>query len=62
MCHIAGKLVEELQRRQPELNIDERDILCVKIAALCHDMGHGPYSHLFQDQFIRNHVVDWKVL
>lgn len=61
-CHIAGKLIEELQHKQPELNINERDVLCVKIAALCHDMGHGPFSHLFQDLFIRNHKPNWQVI
>jgi len=39
VCHVAGKLVETLQRKQPELEITNKDVLCVKIAGLCHDLG-----------------------
>ncbi|KAG5836002.1 hypothetical protein ANANG_G00249980, partial [Anguilla anguilla] len=32
--------------------ITEDEGLCVQIAALCHDLGHGPFSHQFDDLFI----------
>jgi len=37
---------------QPGLN--NWIIELIKIGALCHDVGHGPYSHLFDDHFIAN--------
>lgn len=39
VAYLAGRLVKNLLENQRELNITDQDILCVQIAALCHDLG-----------------------
>eukprot|EP01135_Chromosphaera_perkinsii_P000941 Nk52_evm39s153 gene=Nk52_evmTU39s153 len=52
VSHLGGKLVRRLRKDQEELGITNKDVLCVEIAGLCHDLGHGPISHLFDGRFI----------
>ncbi|XP_056446295.1 deoxynucleoside triphosphate triphosphohydrolase SAMHD1-like [Gadus chalcogrammus] len=65
VAHLAGKLAKSLKEKQPEQideaeKIEDRDILCVQIAGLCHDLGHGPFSHLFDKKFIPKARTDLK--
>ncbi|KAF9018606.1 HD-domain/PDEase-like protein [Hymenopellis radicata] len=52
VAHLARTLSTKLRLKQPELGITDRDVQCVEIAALCHDLGHGPWSHLWDTMFI----------
>ncbi|KAJ8020950.1 Deoxynucleoside triphosphate triphosphohydrolase SAMHD1 [Holothuria leucospilota] len=52
VSYLAGELAKTLQRNQENLHITDEDILCVQIAGLCHDLGHGPFSHLFDESFL----------
>ncbi len=68
--HLAGRVLEAIKKNSdpklikeylaliPELNCEQElnSYVCelVKIAALCHDIGHGPFSHVFDDIFMTN--------
>ena len=42
--YLAGELAETLQRKQRELDITDADVLCVKLAGLCHDLGQSQWN------------------
>lgn len=46
--HLAGCMGRHLQTFRPDL-VDGSDIECLQLAGLLHDVGHGPFSHLFEE-------------
>ncbi|KAF9474925.1 HD-domain/PDEase-like protein [Pholiota conissans] len=52
VAHLARTMATHLQKSQRELGITDRDVDCVEIAGLCHDLGHGPWSHVWDGIFI----------
>ncbi|XP_017631684.1 uncharacterized protein LOC108474250 isoform X1 [Gossypium arboreum] len=50
---LAGEAIQKLKTYQGlELGIDRFDVQAVKVAGLLHDVGHGPFSHLFEREFL----------
>ncbi|MCD6154487.1 MAG: HD domain-containing protein [Candidatus Verstraetearchaeota archaeon] len=62
--HLAGALGEHLLRNGI---IEEEDVQCLRLAALLHDLGHGPFSHVYEDISIKylnkNHedITTWLI-
>ena len=58
VSYLCGLLMKNIKERQPELYISDRDIILVKVAGLCHDLGHACFSHFFDDYFLKNKLLD----
>ena len=58
VCHLAGLLAERLRALHPHL-VDADDVLCVQLAGLLHDVGHGPLSHTFEAHVARTGGEAW---
>ncbi|KAL7091666.1 hypothetical protein ACP275_12G119000 [Erythranthe tilingii] len=59
---LAGEAINRLKTFQGrELDIDHFDTQTVKIAGLLHDLGHGPFSHMFEREFLPRVLpgLDW---
>lgn len=47
-AYLAQLFISKLKEQQPELQITDKQVLCLEVAGLCHDLGHGPFSHLWE--------------
>ena len=44
--HLAGVLAEQISDKDEEIQV-------LRLAALLHDIGHGPFSHIFEHLLVR---------
>jgi len=52
VCHVARRMLDALRKRHGEDSEEYRDLAPhrreILVAALLHDVGHGPFSHVFE--------------
>jgi HD superfamily phosphohydrolase len=51
-CHLAGQVFDQLVASDPSLDLRDSDRLVIQAAGLLHDVGHGPFSHLFENEIV----------
>ncbi len=54
VMHIAGRICERLKKR---CEVSDEDLERVRLAALLHDIGHGPFSHI-SEYLLDQHATD----
>ena len=52
--HLCCELLKCLRINTENLSLTEREEQLIKIGALCHDLGHGPFSHLLDNTIYKD--------
>jgi hypothetical protein len=48
--HLAGQIAENLRR---SVSLDDDELQMVRLAGLLHDVGHGPFSHSYEEILVK---------
>ncbi len=51
MATLVDRIIENLSKNCNRCRIDKIDRISLRIAALLHDVGHGPYSHISEEAY-----------
>ena len=60
VSHLTRQLLLNISQKQPYLGITEQDILSCEIAGLCHDLGHGCFSHFYENFLSSENDSGWR--
>ncbi len=52
-CHLMGKALDELKTK--DITPDKEECTAARLAALLHDIGHGPFSHSLEHLLVGVH-------
>jgi len=56
VSHIAENYIDILLKNSPGVKSYKKEYkFCIKMAGLFHDLGHGPFSHVFDNVVIKDH-------